>query len=133
MQQKIDELDWQHIAGQVNDGGYAILKNILTTGECDQLKQQYDDKTLYRKTIIMERYRFGLGEYKYFSYPLPGIIEEIRHTVYPYLAPIANKWMEVLGIETRFPALLAELLEQCHAHGQTRPTPLILRYGKGGY
>lgn len=133
MDQRIDNIDWQETTGQLNDHGYAILNKVLTDAECDGLKQQYDDKSLYRKTIVMERYRFGLGEYKYFSYPLPGIIEELRQRVYPHLAPIANKWMEVLGIGNRFPGTLAELLEQCHAHRQTRPTPLILKYGTGGY
>ena len=133
MQQKIENLNWQEITGRLNEHGYAILANILTAPECDGLQQHYNDKSLYRKTIVMERYRFGLGEYKYFSYPLPGIVESLRLLVYPHLAPIANKWMEVLGIGNRFPNTLAELLEQCHTHGQTRPTPLILKYGKGGY
>lgn len=129
----IDSLNWPEISGQLNEHGYALLGDTLTEAECDSLTGQYHDKTLYRKTIIMERYRFGLGEYKYFNYPLPGIIEQLRHSVYPHLAPVANKWMEVLGSPTRFPVAHSELLEQCHAHGQTRPTPLILRYGEGGY
>jgi hypothetical protein len=133
MKQPIDQLDWQQVACQMNDTGYAIINNLLTTAECDDLKAAYDNKDLYRKTIVMERYRFGLGEYKYFNYPLPAIIENTRQAVYPHLAPIANKWMEVLGIDKHFPASLAELLDQCHAAGQNRPTPLILRYGKGGY
>lgn len=131
--QQIAKLNWPGITGQLNDYGYAILDNILTEAECDRLKQQYDDKTLYRKTIVMERYRFGLGEYKYFSYPLPGIVEQLRQAVYPHLSSIANKWMEVLSIATRFPDTHGELLEQCHAQGQNRPTPLILKYGKSGY
>jgi hypothetical protein len=131
--QKIENLDWQEISGRLNDHGYAILNNVLTDAECDGLEQLYDNKSLFRKTIVMERYRFGLGEYKYFSYPLPGIIDSLRQTIYLHLAPIANKWMEVLGIGSPFPATLAELLDQCHAHGQTRPTPLILKYGQGGY
>ena len=133
MKQEIDQLDWHQVAGQMNDNGYAVLNNILTTGDCDDLKAQYDNKELFRKTIVMERYRFGLCEYKYFGYPLPAVIEQIRQSVYPHLAPIANKWKEVLGIEKQFPGSLPELLEQCQAAGQNRPTPLILRYGKGGY
>jgi hypothetical protein len=81
----------------------------------------------------MERYRFGLGEYKYFNYPLPGIIEKLRQDIYPKLAPIANNWMRILNIDKQYPATLPELLEQCHQHHQTRATPLILKYGKGGY
>ncbi|MBS1530001.1 MAG: 2OG-Fe(II) oxygenase [Bacteroidetes bacterium] len=133
MQQRINRFDWQDITGRMNDNGYAVLENVLAPAECDSLKAQYDDNTLYRKTIVMERYRFGLGEYKYFSYPLPQAVEQLRQAVYPHLAPIANKWMEVLGIETRFPATHTELLDLCNAHNQNRPTPLILRYGKGGY
>lgn len=117
----------------MNDTGHAILDKILTPEDCNELKSLYDQNGLYRKTINMERYRFGLGEYKYFSYPLPFIVEQLRQTIYPHIAAIANKWMEVLGIETRFPVSHNELIELCHAHGQNRPTPLILRYGKGGY
>jgi hypothetical protein len=133
MHQRIDRLDWPEITGHLNDHGYAITTHLLTSGECDELKGLYDQNSLYRKTILMERYRFGLGEYKYFNYPLPPIIEQLRQTVYPRLAPIANKWMEVLGIKNRFPITHNELLELCHVSKQTRPTPLILRYGKGGY
>jgi hypothetical protein len=110
-----------------------LVRNVITIDECDQLAKGYDHKELYRKTINMERYRFGLGEYKYFNYPLPAIIEEIRHLVYPRLAPVANTWMSVLNINKQFPDTLEELLSECHAHQQTRPTPLILRYDKGGY
>jgi len=133
MQQRIDQSDWQDIAGRMNDTGYAFLENLLKHAECDALKAQYDNPALYRKTIVMERYRFGLGEYKYFSYPLPQIIAQLRQAVYPHLAPIANKWMAVLNIEKSFPLAHAELIELCRAHKQTRPTPLILRYGQGGY
>ncbi|HTE02305.1 MAG TPA: 2OG-Fe(II) oxygenase [Mucilaginibacter sp.] len=133
MKQPIEQLDWTTISNQLNDRGYALVKNVLTPAECDTLVWQYDDKSLYRKTILMERYRFGLGEYKYFNYPLPGIIEQVRSEVYPHLAPIANNWMRALNIDKHFPKNLPELLEQCHQHNQTKPTPLILKYGKGGY
>ena len=133
MKQTIEHLNWHKVAGQVNDNGYAVLDNILVEEECDNLKQLYDDPAMYRKTITMERYRFGLGEYKYFSYPLPGIIEQLRQEIYPKLAPIANSWMKVLNIQKRFPETLNGLLEECHEHNQLRPTPLILKYGEGGY
>ena len=84
--------------------GYTIIPGLLTKKECDDLVASYNAGNRYRKTIQMERYRFGAGEYKYFQYPLPELITEIRQTVYPYIAPIANKWMEVLNIDTRFPA-----------------------------
>lgn len=131
--QAIEQLHWSKISGDLNDMGYALVGNILTADECDNLKQQYDDATLYRKTIVMERYRFGLGEYKYFNYPLPGIIEKLRQQIYPKLAPVANNWMRVLNIDKHYPATLPDLLEECHQHNQLRPTPLILKYGKGGY
>ena len=133
MKEIIEQLDWNVISNQLNEHGYALVKNVITSDECDQLAKGYDQKELYRKTINMERYRFGLGEYKYFDYPLPPIIEQIRHSVYPYLAPVANGWMRVLNINKHFPEILEELLNECHAHQQTRPTPLILRYDKGGY
>jgi len=133
MEQKFRELDWNKISGQLNEYGYALVKQVITAVECDQLAKGYDQNELYRKTINMERYRFGLGEYKYFNYPLPSIIEGIRQSVYPHLAPVANNWMKVLGINKQFPSTLAELLDECHTHQQTRPTPLILRYDKGGY
>jgi hypothetical protein len=133
MTQEIEQLDWHKISGQMNDNGYALVRNVISDAECDALVQQYDNKDLYRKTINMERYRFGAGEYKYFNYPLPGIIDQLRQGIYPKLSSVANNWMGVLNIDRKFPATLAELLEQCHEQGQTRPTPLILKYGEGGY
>ena len=133
MKEIIEQLDWNAISTQLNEHGYALVKKVIPIDECDQLAKGYDQKELYRKTINMERYRFGLGEYKYFNYPLPLIIQEIRSEVYPYLAPVATAWMKVLNIDKQFPETLEELLDECHAHQQTRPTPLILRYDIGGY
>jgi len=133
MKETIEKLDWNAISNQLNEYGYALVKKVITGDECDQLAKAYDQTNLYRKTINMERYRFGQGEYKYFNYPLPLIIEEIRNHVYPHLAPVANNWMRVLNINKQFPEIHKELLDECHAHQQTRPTPLILRYDKGGY
>lgn len=133
MQQRIEQADWNDISRQLDDHGYALVNNILSGTECDVLIQQYDNNQLYRKTINMERYRFGLGEYKYFSYPLPDLIQQLRQNLYPHLAPIANNWMKALNIDKQFPLSHTELIEQCHAQNQNRPTPLILRYGKGGY
>jgi hypothetical protein len=133
IQERIDLPDWSNLAGRMNDVGYIHLNNILAPAECDKLTRMYDENTLYRKTIIMERYRFGLGEYKYFNYPLPELIERLRQSVYPKLAPIANNWMKALNIDRHFPDTLKGLLDECHSHNQLRPTPLILKYGKGGY
>lgn len=124
---------WENITEQLNNQGYACVRNFLTPGQCRQLIEAYHQPDVYRKTITMERYRFGLGEYKYFRYPLPSLIQEIRAQVYPHLAPVANSWMQALQLETRFPASLPELQQQCAAKGQTLPAVLILKYGTGGF
>ena len=131
--ERIEALDWTTLSNSMNDSGYALVQNVLTEAECNNLIEQYDNQSLYRKTVVMEQYRFGLGEYKYFNYPLPGMIQFIRETVYPRLAPIANLWMKVLNIDKQFPDTFNELQSLCHRHGQTKPTVLILKYGKGGY
>jgi len=113
--------------------GYAHVPGLLSAVDCDRIIANYDESKLYRKTITMERYRFGLGEYKYFNYPLPEILQTIRETVFPKLAPVANQWMEWLGMKQRFPDSWAELQALCHKNGQTKPTVLILKYGKGGH
>jgi hypothetical protein len=133
IQQRIDLLNWEKVLEDMNDNGYALVPKILTNKECDEFISQYNNEALYRKTINMERYRFGLGEYKYYQYPLPGLIQQLRESIYLKLAPIANNWMRVLNIDQHFPESLMQLLELCHAKNQTRPTPLILKYGKGGY
>ena len=133
IQQRIDLLNWDGITEDMNANGYASAPKVLTAKECDEFISQYNNQALYRKTINMERYRFGLGEYKYYQYPLPGLIQQLREGIYPKLAPIANNWMRVLNIDQHFPESLTQLLELCHAQSQTRPTPLILKYGKGGY
>ncbi len=133
IEKRIGLLNWDSITEDMNQNGYAGAPGVLTEEECNELIAQYNNETLYRKTINMERYRYGLGEYKYYQYPLPVIVQQLRESVYPKLAPIANNWMRVLNIDKCFPESLAELLEHCHAHNQNRPTPLILKYGKGGY
>ncbi|WP_270088967.1 2OG-Fe(II) oxygenase [Sphingobacterium sp. SYP-B4668] len=131
--QRIETADWQRIAETMHQNGYAILSNLLTDQQCETLKAEYNNPATYRKTVVMERYRFGLGEYKYFKYPLPAVIDEIRTRIYPKLVPIANAWFNVLNIGTRFPSRHAELLEQCHENGQQQATVLILKYGPGGF
>ncbi|MDQ1087713.1 2OG-Fe(II) oxygenase [Siphonobacter sp. SORGH_AS_1065] len=131
--QKIEALDWPALTEAMHQNGYATLSNLLTNEQCEALKASYDTSALYRKTVTMARYRFGLGEYKYFNYPLPDLIQTIRETLYPYLAPIANAWFKVLNIDTVFPLTHAELVQQCHQNGQTKATVLILKYGTGGF
>jgi len=131
--QRINRLNWDEIAMEMNDKGYAPSSKVLTDEDCDELISQYKNESLYRKTINMERYRFGLGEYKYYQYPLPDIVQQLRECIYPKLAPVANNWMRALNIDKHFPESLGQLLELCRDKNQTRPTPLILQYGKGGY
>lgn len=125
--------DWMAVQAQLNNTGYAIVPNVLDAALCEALIQQYDAPLRYRKTVVMERYRFGLGEYKYFQYPLPEPIQQLRETIYPQLVPVADGWMKVLQQEKRFPSTLSGLLQQCSANGQDKPTVLILKYGKSGY
>lgn len=131
--ERLQEKDWSQTTADMHRQGYAIISNVLTKKECEDLARSYYDSNLYRKTISMERYRFGSGEYKYFKYPLPSLINDIRQTVYPHIAPIANKWMEVLNIDQRFPATHEALKKLCQDHKQVYPTVLILQYGEGGF
>lgn len=130
---KIDALDWNEIASSMHEKGYAILPKLISDMECKELVNLYDEPTGYRKIVEMERYRFGLGEYKYFDYPLPKTVQTLREHLYPKLAPIANLWMKVLKIDNQFPNTFKDLQEHCHENNQLKPTPLILKYGKGGF
>jgi hypothetical protein len=130
---KLATTDWQSVSESMNEKGYALIPKMLTDEHCKELISNYNTEYLYRKTVVMERYRFGLGEYKYFDYPLPKIIQTLRETVYPKLSPIANLWMKVLNIEKIFPKTFEELQSLCHQNNQLKPTPLILKYGKGGF
>lgn len=130
---RVQHANWQSIAEQLHSKGFASIPQLLTNEECETLKVSYNHQTLYRKTIVMERYRFGLGEYKYFTYPLPALLQHLREQLYTHLAPIANTWMEVLNLPAVFPPTHQELLAQCHAKLQTKPTVLILKYGTGGF
>ena len=129
----IETLDWGAAATSLHEQGYALIPDVLDIKDCDILIDAYKDPALYRKTITMERYRFGKGEYKYFSYPLPSLIQSIREAVYPNLAPVANAWMKALNDPRTFPLDLTELHQQCKEHGQDKPTVLILQYGEGGH
>ena len=129
----IVNLNWKMISASLNEKGYTRIPGLLSTKECVNLSDLYDDSLLYRNTIDMERYRFGKGEYKYFSYPLPEIIQLLREYFYPPLSKIANEWMQKLDIKLSFPTHHQELLKQCSDKVQHRPTPLILRYEAGGF
>jgi hypothetical protein len=130
---RLDRLDWQGIERGLRERGYATARGALRPEECEALIALYGDDALFRKTIDMAARRFGEGEYRYFAYPLPPLVEALRREAYPRLAPIANSWMRALGERARYPASLARFLARCRRAGQTRPTPLLLRYEAGGY
>ncbi len=133
LQSNLSAVNWQMVTEDMNERGYSIIPGLLTNRQCEELIENYDNATSYRKTVVMERYRFGLGEYKYFNYPLPDLIQTIRETVYPHLALIANGWMRMLNIDKEFPNAFQKLQKLCHINNQTKPTVLILKYGKGGH
>ena len=130
---RIAALDWTRIGADLDAHGCARIPGLLARGECERLVHAYDDEALYRSRVFMARHGFGRGEYRYFAYPLPPVVRQLRRAAYPHLAPVANRWNEVLGIDVRYPPDHAEYLALCHAAGQQRPTPLILRYGPGDY
>jgi len=130
---QLKAVDWSNVSLGLHEKGYGMITRLLSRDQCDALIQQYDQPELYRKTITMERYRFGAGEYKYFSYPLPPILETIRVYIYSRLVPVANAWMEALQIDQQYPATHEELLALCRERGQHQPTVLILKYGTGGH
>jgi uncharacterized protein len=130
---KLDTLDWTDIAADLNAQGSAITPPLLDADTCASLQAMYDSDQLFRSTIIMARHGFGRGEYRYFANPLPELIQNLRTQLYACLAPIANAWEQRLGRSPRYPATHAEFLAQCHAAGQVKPTPLLLKYGPGDY
>lgn len=125
--------DWPQIVQSLGSFGHATLQGILATQECAEISAAYSDEARFRKRVVMAQHGFGSGEYKYFTYPLPKPIAELRTALYPPLAKVANKWNEALKSDIRFPPSHAGFLERCHAAGQTRPTPLLLRYTEGDY
>jgi hypothetical protein len=130
---RVAALDWARIAGELDAHGCATTGALLSADECEALSSRYGDDGIYRSRVIMARHGFGCGEYKYFAYPLPEIVAELRAALYPPLADVANRWNEQLGLDQRFPANHAGYLKRCHAAGQAKPTPLLLQYGVGDY
>jgi hypothetical protein len=130
---RVERIDWAQVAAELDAQGAAVLEGLLTTGESRAIAQLYPNDAAFRSRVIMARHGFGKGEYKYFAYPLPELIGGLRTALYPRLAPIANRWNERMGIDTRYPAQHEAFLDLCHTAGQTRPTPLLLQYGAGDY
>ena len=130
---RVAALDWRDIAARLDADGYAIMDAMLSPDECASLAATYDADDRFRSRVVMARHGYGSGEYKYFAYPLPETVAGLRTALYPRLATIANRWNETMGVDARYPGDHAAFLERCHRAGQTKPTPLILRYGAGDY
>ena len=130
---RVRGLDWPSKEEDLNQQGCAVLEGVLSSSECRALAALYPDEHLFRSRVTMSRHGFGRGEYKYFKYPLPAMIQELRESLYSRLVPTANRWNAAMGIDVRYPSEHREYLKRCHDAGQNRPTPLLLQYGAGDY
>jgi hypothetical protein len=130
---RVRTIDWPAVAADLDGQGWAVFPKLLAPAECRGVAGLYEGGGRFRSTVVMARHGFGRGEYKYFDHPLPDLVGGLRGALYPRLAPIADRWNETMGIGVRFPPDHAAFLDRCHAAGQTRPTPLLLRYGPGDY
>lgn len=130
---RVESLDWPRILADLDSFGFATTGPLLSLEECAALATAYDDDSLFRTRIVMARHGFGSGEYKYLAYPLPNLVHSLRASLYPRLAPLANSWSQKTGRGVSFPAEHASFLSRCHDAGQTRPTPLMLRYKQGDF
>jgi uncharacterized protein len=130
---RVAAIDWPAVAAALDERGYATAAGLLTAAECRELAALYSDEGAFRRRVVMQHHAYGRGEYQYFHYPLPGLVEALRRAIYPHLAPLANRWLQRLGQEDRYPATLDAYLAECHRAGQERPTPLILKYGADDY
>jgi len=130
---RIPSLDWVRISRELDAYGNAVLGRLLSPEECLEIAALYSKDDLFRSKVVMSRHGFGQGEYKYFKYPLPELLAEVRTTMYPHLAPIANRWNQALGIHVNFPERHADFIRRCHGAGQEKPTPLLLQYGPEDY
>jgi hypothetical protein len=131
--QRVATADWDAVAAELDAHGCALLPRLLTPAECARIAGLYDEPARFRATVDMARHRFGSGEYRYFKAPFPEPVDALRHALYERLLPVARDWYQRLGREAEWPATLAEWLEICHAAGQTRPTPILLRYQAGDW
>jgi hypothetical protein len=126
-------IDWQQVNADLDQHGFGLIGNMLTDTQCTSLINDFEDDNLFRRHIVMQNHGYGQGEYKYFAYPLPELVAELRETLYPPLAKIANNWADRFSNPTRYPDQLADYTARCHSAGQCRPTPLILKYTAGDY
>jgi hypothetical protein len=128
-----DRVDWGELARSLDERGWAVIPELLAPRQCAALAACWKRETAFRRSVVMARHNYGRGEYRYFAYPLPEVVARLRDELYARLAPVANAWSERLGSGARFPLQHAEFLARCHGAGQTRPTPLLLRYEEGDY
>jgi hypothetical protein len=133
LRDRIDALAWPRIAAELDAHGSAMVAGLLRPDECAALAALYEAEGIHRSRVVMARHGFGRGEYKYFSYPLPQAVQDLRMAFYPHLAPVANRWNAAMGIAVDYPSAHAAYIAHCHGAGQVRPTPLLLRYGEGDY
>ena len=126
-------IDWERVSEDLDAQGSAVMEGVLSPAECRAIADLYAVEDVFRSRVVMARHGFGRGEYKYFSYPLPNIVQDLRTAVYPHFVPIANRWNDAMGIDVRYPETHADFIERCHQAGQTKPTPLLLQYGAGDY
>jgi hypothetical protein len=133
IEQRVATADWDAIGTALDTDGFAVVTSLLDAGECRTVSGLYEDDNRFRSHIHMAKHGYGRGAYKYFATPLPGIVAALRTALYPALAAVANRWNEALSDPVRFPPHLAGFLTRCHDAGQTRPTPLLLKYGAGDY
>lgn len=128
-----EDIDWRKLSEDIDRNGFARLENLLAPEDCASLINEFGNEALYRRHIIMQQHGYGQGEYKYFAYPLPDPVARLREDFYPPLAQIANDWSVRLSDGLQYPEKLADYTARCHAAGQLRPTPLILKYNAGDY
>ena len=133
LQSRIAGLDWDRLIQEIDVNGWATTGPLLSGKERRALAEAYDDDCLFRSRVVMARHGFGRGEYRYFAYPLPPLVQQLRTSLYAGLAPLANRWRASLGLADPFPASFEEYIVRCHKAGQVRPTPLLLRYGPSDY
>jgi hypothetical protein len=129
----IENIDWARVSSELDAQGHVVVEGLITRAECNALASLYPQDDLFRSRVVMGRHGFGRGEYKYFRYALPELIAGLRTSLYPRLAPIANRWADAMGLDVRYPDKHTQFIRRCHAAGQRRPTPLLLRYGVDDY
>ena len=130
---RVRSIDWERVSQDLDARGSAMIEQLITPAECEALTALYPIEGIFRSRVVMGRHGLGRGEYKYFSYPLPGLVAALRTAIYPRLAPIASRWNTAMGIDVRFPERHADFIERCHVAGQLLPTPLLLQYGADDY